>query len=82
MNDTVSYDLLFQNDTIHKIIQLRPKEQSSDTTQYTFFYSTDENNSEKTLTDSLHKIKLVIKEFDKEHWKLLKRRNKFFPFDF
>ena len=68
MNDTVSYDLLFQNDTIHKIIQIRPKEHASDTTQYTFLYNTGENKSEKTLTDSLHKIKLVIKEFGKEHW--------------
>ncbi|MDQ6844028.1 MAG: hypothetical protein M3Z92_06720 [Bacteroidota bacterium] len=82
MNDTVSYDLLFQDDTMHRIIQLRPEEQLGDTTQYTFFYKTGENKSDKTLTDSLHKIKLVIKEFDKERWELLKSRNKFFPFDF
>ncbi|MEO8854353.1 MAG: hypothetical protein ABI359_11260 [Ginsengibacter sp.] len=82
MNDTASYDLLFQNDTIHKIIQLKPDGQSKDTSQYTFSYLIDSKKGEKILTDSLHKMSLVIKEFGKEHWELLKPRNKFFPFDF
>ncbi|MEO7119695.1 MAG: hypothetical protein ABIY62_01285 [Ginsengibacter sp.] len=82
MNDTISYNLLFQNNTIHKIIQLKPDGQSKDTSQYTFSYLIDREKGEKTLTDSLHKMSLVIKGFGKEHWELLKLRNKFFPFDF
>ncbi len=39
MNDTVSYNLLFDNDTINKVIRLKPEETSEDTAHYTFSYS-------------------------------------------
>ncbi len=82
MNDTVSYNLLFDNDTINKVIRLKPEEKSEDTAHYTFSYSIDNKKGDQTLTDSLHKMTLIIKEFKKEDWVLLKSRNKFFPFDF
>ena len=81
MNDTVSYNLLFDIDTIKKVIHLKPEDNSGDTMHYTFSYSIDNKKGDKTLVDSLHKMTLVIKEFNKENWELLKNRNKFFPFD-
>ena len=82
MNDTVSYNLMLENDTIKKVIHLKPEDNSGDTMQYTFSYSIDNKKGDKTLTDSLHKMTLVIKGFNKENWELLKSRNKFLPFDF
>lgn len=82
MNDTITFDYLFEKDTTKKIIELKPAEKSEDSSRYSFIYSMDSGKGEQILSDSTHKMVLVIKEFKKEEWELLKPRNKFFPFDF
>ena len=82
MSDTVTYNLLFENDILHKVIRLKPDGRSQDTISYRFVYTSDTKTGGKTLIDSLHKIKLEITRFNSEDWDLLKRRNKLFPFDF
>lgn len=97
MHDDIAYNFSLADDTARKTIQLEPKKQpdyivinvdtiylpkSGDTTRYTFSYITNNSTKEKTLTDTLHKMVLVIKEITNEDWPLLKKRNKFFPFDF
>ena len=79
MNDTSNFELLLQNDTLRRIVYLRPVEQTQEATSFTFSYETSKGG-DMTLRDSLHKMTLVLKEISEDDWPLLKRRNRILPF--
>lgn len=79
MNDTSSYELLLQYDTLQRIVYLRPVEQTQEPTSFTFSYEASKGG-DMTLRDSLRKMTLVLKKISEDDWPLLKRRNRILPF--
>ncbi len=72
------YNFRYNRDSLGKFIYLFDDKRGQ---KYSFAYSIDNASKELKLIDSSQHFELVIKEFTNEDWPLLKKRNKFLPFD-
>jgi len=80
MNDTLTYNLTMQKDTLQRSVSVKSEDRSGDSLEYKFYYEINKENGERILRDSSRKLTLILAPVVVEKWPFLKDRNWILPF--
>jgi len=80
MNDTLTYNLTMQKDTLQRSVSVKSEDRLGDSLEYKFYYEINKENGERILRDSSRKLTLILAPVVVEKWPFLKDRNWILPF--
>ena len=80
MNDTLTYNLTMQKDTLQRSESVKSEDRLGDSLEYKFYYEINKENGERILRDSSRKLTLILAPVVVEKWPFLKDRNWILPF--